>query len=311
MTSEYFITEFNKEAERIYGYTRASVVGKDYLELFVPKENHEYVTSDINKVLAGESTFGYESPIISKDGTKYNLLWNLTSMLNIEGKPVGIIAMGVDITYRSILERAVIDFEEQERQRIGHDLHDDVGQLMTGLGFKTQSLLEKLKTINGSLYREGEEISELVDQAKNKLRHLTKGLLPIDLSDMGLLESIEGLASDIIRLFGTSCELSYAEHFNIKNKDAVIHLYRIVQEATTNALKHAKADKIEIRLDRSDDHVTMIIKDNGVGISDSVLSKGGIGLKIMEYRARLINASLKIYKAADCGTVVKCVMNDR
>ena len=143
------------------------------------------------------------------------------------------------------------------------------------------------------------------------MRHLTKGLLPVDLSKMGLVEAIEGLVSDIKKLFDIKCDFNYMEHFNINNEGAVIHLYRIVQEAVTNALKHAKADKIEIKLDRSDNNVTMIIKDNGVGISESELSTGGIGLKIMEYRARLINASLNIYKNADSGTVVKCVMTDR
>jgi len=310
MTGEHFITEFNKEAERIYGHTRADVIGKDYLELFVPKEYHKNVAADIQKVLGGEPTFGYENPVINKDGSKRILLWNVTNMLNGEGKAVGVVAMGVDITELRILERAVIDFEEHERQRIGHDLHDDVGQLMTGLGFKTQSLLEKLKDINGGLYSEGEEISELVEQAKNKLRHLTKGLLPVDLSNMGLVEAIEGLVSDINKLFDIKCDFNYMDHFNINNEGAIINLYRIVQEASTNALKHATADKIEISLDRSDNNVTMIIKDNGIGIPESVLSRGGIGLKIMGYRSRLINATLNIYKDGDHGTVVKCVMKD-
>ena len=84
-----------------------------------------------------------------------------------------------------------------------------------------------------------------------------------------------------------------------------------MQEAVTNALKHAKADKLEISLDKSENTVTMIIKDNGVGISKPELSSGGVGLKIMEYRARLINASLNIYKDIDSGAVIKCVMNDR
>ena len=249
--------------------------------------------------------------IVRPDGTERIVYEKCEHIRDKSGKVIRSIGMVQDITERRILEKAIIDFEEHERQRIGHDLHDDVGQLLTGLGFKTQGVLSKIKDINSDEYRDLKDIAGLVELVKNKLRHVSKGLLPVDSTDIGLIESIEGLVSDLTTLFDIKCSFEYMESFNLKNSEAVIHLYRIVQEAVTNALKHSKADKIKISLDRLHNDVTMIIKDNGIGISESLLSKGGIGLKIMEYRARLINASLQIFKDANSGTVVKCIMIDR
>ena len=141
LSPDHKIMEWNREAERISGYSRAEVLGKDYFEFFLPEENWKGVAADIKKVLAGENTRGYENSFRARDGKERILLWNVSSMSGVVGKPVGVIAVGQDITERKQVDEQKRKLEEQLSQsqkmealgRLAGGIVHDVNNLLTGV----------------------------------------------------------------------------------------------------------------------------------------------------------------------------------
>jgi signal transduction histidine kinase len=215
-----------------------------------------------------------------------------------------------EMAERSILEKAILETEDRELQRIGYELHDGLGQLLTGLSLKSQSLEDILKE---KLMPEAElasRVTFLINKAKEHLRFLMQGSLPMENVQHNIMLSLEELASRTTRDFNVPCFFKSRGPVTIKNKSAVIHLYRIVQEAVTNALKHGNPGHIEINLTRKKDTVVMTVKDNGTGMPDEHKQKAGLGLKIMNCRANMIGALLDIRSEINSGTSITCAFID-
>ncbi len=158
LAPDFRIIEFNRQAERAYGVHRDDVIGKNYLECFLPKEVHEAVSEDMKNVLAGEPTFGFENPIISRDGTTRHLIWNVVRLVDSKGNSVGSITSGQDITERKALEH-----------QLAHALKmEAVGQLTGGVAHEFNNLLQ---VVLGNLYLvrdnldDDDEAAELIDAA--------------------------------------------------------------------------------------------------------------------------------------------------
>jgi PAS domain S-box-containing protein len=212
-----------------------------------------------------------------------------------------------DITERKDLEKTFIEIEDRERRRIGHDLHDGLGQLLTGLAFKVRGLGRILEKAHSEGADEAADLSVLIDEAKEQASYLSRGLSPIEMNVEGLMNALKALSSNSSKMFNIPCTFTCAEAVNIHNETALTQLYRIAQEAVTNAVKYAKSSHIEISLCKDHDRIIMTIKDDGIGIQEHSGRKGGMGLKIMNYRAGLINASLEIRRDMDRGTIITCV----
>lgn len=123
--------------------------------------------------------------------------------------------------------------------------------------------------------------------------------------------ALSSLAANVEKLFGISCPVIYEEEIQIPDPEAATHLYRIVQEALNNAIKHGKADTVTIALRRREDTVVLTVSDNGCGIRNAVHQGKGMGLNIMEYRASMIGASLEIADGETGGTRVTCSFPNR
>ncbi|MBI5664664.1 MAG: hypothetical protein HZC49_06220 [Nitrospirae bacterium] len=211
-----------------------------------------------------------------------------------------------EIKDRQALEKSLIDIEDRERRLIGHDLHDGLGQLLTGLAFKIRGLGRKLEIGHFEGAEEAAELSVLIDEAKEQASYLSRGLSPIEMNEEGLMTALKALSSNTSKMFNIPCAFTCEGPVTIHNETALTQLYRIAQEAVTNALKYAQCDHIEISLRKNHDRIIMTIKDNGIGIPEHAARKGGMGLKIMNYRAGLINASLDIRHDTDGGTIITC-----
>ncbi len=215
-----------------------------------------------------------------------------------------------EIAERKKLEKAILETEERERERLGSELHDDLGQLLTGIAFKSNFLESILREKSIPEVEDAARITFLVDRAKKQLKFLTRGLMPIGEGHENLISSLSDLASGTRETFNLSCDFTFDPSFYIKNKTAATSLYRIAQEAVSNAVKHANPEYIKINLSREDDKIRLIISDNGTGIDENILSKGGMGLKTMNYRADIIDASFNISSDTDGGTIVTCTFPD-
>ena len=150
----------------------------------------------------------------------------------------------------------------------------------------------------------------LIDEAKEQVRRLSKGLTPVEMDKEGLRAALEALAAHNNMIFRIPCTFTCDESVSVHNKAAVTQLYRIAQEAATNAVKHGKPNRIDIFLNKINDEISLKIKDDGIGIAKEPGQSKGMGLKIMRYRASIINASLDFKRNIDGGTLVTCTFSD-
>lgn len=220
----------------------------------------------------------------------------------------GVLMIERDVTERRQLEREILEITERERRRIAQELHDDLGQRLMGAQFLSRSLRRQL---NGdeSPHKEGvEEITEEINEAINYVRHLSHGLAAVDMSEgRGLDEALRGLAEHVARAFDVRCVYE-SEGSDQEDQTVATHLYRIAQEAVTNAVRHGNASEISIRRLADEEGLMLRVEDDGSGIPEEVLEgRGGLGLRSMRYRANLIQCRLSVRRRSEeGGTVVSC-----
>ncbi len=155
-----------------------------------------------------------------------------------------------------------------------------------------------------------ERITCLIDQAKEHLRLLMHGSLPMEACQNNIASSLEDLASRTTRDYDLQCNFKCNQHVEMDSTASCKHLYRIALEAVTNALKHSQSALIDIRLEKENNGVSLTVKDDGKGMADIHATQNGLGLKIMNYRANIIGASLDIQSEINGGTCVICSFND-
>lgn len=215
--------------------------------------------------------------------------------------------MAIDITERRELERAVSDVSDAERRRIGRELHDTLGQTMTGLGYLVGGLVDRLAGAAPEERETAELIVENLNEATAQVRLLARGLDPVGLEAQGLAAALKELASGFEVTHGVPCRFDGDVDTPIDPGTAA-HLYRLAQEATTNCVKHARATRIDISLFDQDDGLVLQVRDNGVGVAVEEASASGMGLRTMRYRAGAIDAKLYIVGVPGEGTSVTCVL---
>lgn len=214
------------------------------------------------------------------------------------------LAVITDITDKIRMELEILKISERERIRIGQDLHDDLGQHLIGIEAMSVHLANSLKNKSKNESLLARKIILLIRQATDKTRRMSRGLYPVVIEEKGLISVLEDLTSTMREVFNIECTLNYKKPFHIHDITAAIHVYHIAQECVTNSVKHGKATSIKIELKSDKKDVNMNINDNGCGFSPDQKSGDGIGLSIMQYRARKIGAELEIVSNKECGTTV-------
>jgi PAS domain S-box-containing protein len=223
-----------------------------------------------------------------------------------DGRPWFIHGVGFDITERKALEEAILEISAREQRRIAQDLHDGLGQHLTGIAFMSKVLEEKLsdKTLPEAV--EAAQIVKMVNQAIDNTRQLARGLHPVTAEPLGLMSALKKWASEVEALFHIGCSFRCEKPLNIHDATVATHLYRIAQEAVNNAIRHGKAKNIVIRLSGKSGIGTLSIQDDGEGFPKQPASAPGVGLNIMNYRADMVGGSLKVQPNQDHGITVTC-----
>jgi signal transduction histidine kinase len=211
-----------------------------------------------------------------------------------------------DITRRKRLENEIIEISGREQRRIGQDLHDSLCQHLAGIGFMGKVLEKKITEKQPLLPTDVNEIVELIDQAITMTRGFARGLNPVRLEADGLVFALSELSVNVEKLFGIVCRFEYTDMILIHDNAVATHLYRIVQEALNNAIKHGRADTVVIMLRQEGTTCILTVQDNGLGIGNMANQGKGIGLNIMQYRASMIGASLDVRNAEFGGTALTC-----
>jgi PAS domain S-box-containing protein len=211
---------------------------------------------------------------------------------------------------RRVLEEELLSASSREQQRIGQDLHDSLCQQLAGIEFQNSVLVQQLGKVP-EMQAEAARIGELIRNATKQARSLARGLSPVEIEPNGLMAALNSLAANAASLFRVNCSFECPQPVLLENRTSATHLYRIAQEAIGNAVKHGHAKTIVISLKGLDGEVTLTVKDDGVGFRQEGRAIEGMGLRIMEYRADMIGAMLRIDSVEGKGTTVACRLGPR
>ncbi len=212
---------------------------------------------------------------------------------------------------RKLLERQLLEVSEKEQRRIGQELHDSLGQQLTGIAIMVKVLENKLQTPCPAQAAEANNIAQLVNQAIEQTRQLSRGLYPVALDEDGLMSALAGLAATTETIFRVGCTFRCPEPVQLHDVTIAGHLYRIAQEAVTNAVRHAEPQAIRIELIRQDNRVTLKIVNDGRDFPDTLPHRTGIGLQVMRHRAEMIDATLTVGRGPMGGAQVLCAFDIR
>jgi two-component system, LuxR family, sensor kinase FixL len=306
------IQSFNPAAERIFGYPAGEVIGLN-VKVLMPDpyrtEHDDYLRNYRETGHRRIIGIGREVTGKRKDGSTFPLDLAV-SEVDLGGRVLytGIVR---DITERRRLEAEVLRISDEERRRIGQDLHDGLGQQLTGIGLIARSLARHLRRDDHPEAGTAEDVTALLQEADELARRLARGLVPVEVGADGLTSALRRLAENAERLFGFACtfESGIESYDLLRDPEAAVHLFRIAQEAVSNAARHGHPDHVNISLVASTETLRLRISDDGSGIrADAVSNRGdgpgGMGLQIMHYRARIIGGSLEVRRGAGSGTVV-------
>jgi PAS domain S-box-containing protein len=249
--------------------------------------------------------------VIARDGKTLWFQCEAKMIRHDDGRPWFIHGVGFDITERKSLEEAILEISATEQRRIAQDLHDGLGQHLTGIAFMSKVLEQKLSDKSLPEAGEAAKIVKMVNQAIENTRQLARGLHPVTAEPLGLMSALKKWASEVEELFHIRCSFQCAKPLPIVDPNLATHLYRIAQEAVHNAIRHGKAKNILVGLSARQGSGTLIIKDDGEGFPKNQVGQPGVGLSIMNYRADMIGGSVKVQPNEDGGITVTCVFPSR
>ena len=213
-----------------------------------------------------------------------------------------------DVSERKQLEREVLDIANRERHRLGTDLHDGLGQELTGVALMLRSVSTRLGRDSPAAVPQIDGIVGLVNHAIESTRAMARGLAPVTIDQGGLGSALEDLTSRSRAAYGVQVRLRRTVPADLQiGEDTAIHLYRITQEAINNSIRHGRAARVQVTLRERAGQLELSVSDDGVGFAESSAQSRGMGLKIMRYRARMIGGTIEIRRRRLGGTRVKCV----
>ena len=217
-----------------------------------------------------------------------------------------------EIQERMRLQKEILETSERVQRRIGYDLHDGLCQHLTGTALAGQVLGQKLADQSPREAAEAHRLVELIEEAIEVTRSLARSLHPLEIQASRLADSFAELAAGASDRFKVSCRFECHPAAALPDVNAATHLYRIAQEAITNAVRHGKARHINLRLDSAANETVLTILDDGLGLPENAGNGEGLGLRIMAYRASMIGATFNIERAsASGGTRVTCRLASR
>jgi PAS domain S-box-containing protein len=300
------IASWNEGAQRLTGYAADEIVGEPSTRLWPAQDIVSGKAEQAIAAAAASGTFEDEGWRVRKDGSRFWALTVLTALRDGDGSLTGFSNVLHDITNRKRFEEELLEIEERRQRRIGRDLHDALGQDITGIAFLCKELEEGLAAKGLPEAAEATRIVAEINQAIDRTLALAKGLCPMELTASGLMMALEELALNVEEVFGVPCRFQCEHPVLIYDDVTALHLYRIAQEAVTNAVKHGRPKGVTIGLTAANERYIMRVADDGQGFPAGKPGFPGMGLQIMRYRARSIGGTFSIQRRPEGGTLVLC-----
>ena len=342
------LTYVNPAFCEMVGWNESELIGAKAPFAYWPSEEVEGITSSMARVIEGSLPVdGFELRFCRSTGERFDVLVLVTALRDSFDNVSGWLSSITDITQRKKaeaelrrsheelerrvqertadlstansrlkseiaerrrLEHELLDITEKERRRIGLDLHDDLGQKLAGVALMAKGLQLRLAKQRAAESGDAGKIHELLEQAMSHARDLARDLATLDFSENDLPSAIEKLAAHVKDSFGITCKFKSDDAIPPLETNTVKQLYKITQEALTNAIKHGKAKQVSIQLTNGSSKLSLVIRNSGAPFPSVVGRNAGMGLRIMNYRANLIGASLEIKPGDPEGTVVTCLV---
>lgn len=292
------IESFNLSAEKMFGYAAAEVIGQN-VKVLMPEPHHAqhdgYLANYRGTGHARIIGIGREVAGRRKSGAVFPMDLSV-SEVKLANRRIftGFIR---DITERKQLEKEILEISEREQRRIGHDLHDGICQHLAGIELMSQVLEQKLERRSKAASTRAGEIAKNVRETISQARALARGLSPVELEAEGLMSALRELAMNTSKLFRVACQFECQPPVLVADPAASTHLFRIAQEAVSNALRHGKiVRRVTIQLQDQAGRIILSVSDDGAGFPlQAVAARSkGMGLRIMQSRAGMIGGTLSI-----------------
>ncbi|HWY95370.1 MAG TPA: PAS domain S-box protein [Steroidobacteraceae bacterium] len=299
--------EFTNPAfDRLFGRESEGLVGFSVLELFNTRQAQTPATV-LEGLLEQHGRGGKRDMLFRRRDGSHFAGEVLSAEIELSGEK-RILFVVQDVSERKQLESEIIEITNRERRRLGADLHDGLGQELTGISLMLRSLAKRAGLAAFEAVPELDEIIALVNHAIQSARKMALGISPVTLERGGLLPALQTLIGWSRASYSVDVRLRLSVRSPLLiGESAAAHLYLIVQEAINNAVKHGRARSIAVTVRTNRARLSLSITDDGVGIADNPARGAGMGLKLMEYRCAVIGGVMKIKRLPDGGTRIRCV----
>ena len=298
------INSWNAGAEKILGYSSSETIGQN-ISLLTPDDYPNELPEKIELLRTGETVMHYEGVRQCKNGELIHMSILPSPIKNKKGEMTGISFIARDITEGKQLQKEVMEISEKERERIGQDLHDSLGQQLTGILLNVKAIENRVKSGSDNDVLESiTQTEELIKSTIKQTRNMAKTLVPLKLQSEGLPHALGDLVNYAESVYTRKIETVIDYEIDNVNIIAETQIYHIAQEALNNAIKHSGADIISLNLETAQSEIILTVSDNGRGMNN--IKSEGLGLGIMKYRAGLINGNISFYGEEGKGTAVVC-----
>jgi PAS domain S-box-containing protein len=301
----------NPAFDTMFGYRRGELIGRAMTALAGwPFEQRERWQPAPRPGPGEKQAAGAESMQVEFDGRRADgshfAAAGLVSRFEVAGRTQSLVVLQ-DVSERKQLERAILQAVNREQYRIGNDLHDGLGQELTGIALMLRGVSSRLTAEHLPILPEIESITRLVSNAIESTRALARGLSPVSLERGGLQDALDGLAMHAAELYGVRITCTHrVTTARPLSAELSNHLYRIAQEAIRNAVRHGQARSIRLHLHGARAKVRLTVTDDGSGMPVEAMDAPGMGLKIMRYRARILGGELRFERGEPQGTRIVC-----
>jgi two-component system, LuxR family, sensor kinase FixL len=303
------IESVNPAAAKIFGYQPSEIIGQN-VNILMPSPYHEqhdeYLANYHRTGKAQIIGIGREVSGRRKDGTVFPIDLSVSEVKLADRQLfTGFVR---DITERKRLEKEILETSDREQRRIGQDLHDGLCQQLAGIELMSQVLEQNLEGKSKAAADRVGEIAAHVRDAISQTRALARGLSPVTLESEGLMAALHELAVAARRMFKVDCSFRCDPPVLLNDQTVASQLFRIAQEAVSNAIRHGKAAHIVIQLKEQRGKIVVSVSDDGVGFPKAVPQNKGMGLRIMQSRAGMIGGTLVLDNNPSGGGRVSCTV---
>lgn len=295
-----YLQECNQVMVQLVGAKGAEEVVGDKLHALLPHLSRKILYKFVRSKYVLQ---GVRLSVMGRKNALRHFIVNAVGEVNRDSL-VGIWGSSIEITHNVELERRLVASLEEQQERIGRDLHDSVGQFLTGIRLLSACLVDYYLTETGPARDMALKLTTFADDASASIRNIYRGLAPPTLYHEGLNQALRELIEQVNAASPEKCILIAEGDVQVDSHEVKVNLYRIVQEAVNNAVKHAQASTIRVVLKADNEQISLLVQDDGKGFNTENIYVNSLGLYGMRRRASSINATLELESSPDQGTTV-------